>query len=130
MNEPISTMMEKPATTVEMDDRIENVEAVLRSHNVSAVPVVDGATGMIMGIISARDLLRFHADKKDPAALRAWEICSYKPIEVGPDASVSHVARLMVTHGIHHVVVTENKQIVGIVSSHDFVKRFIREDRM
>lgn len=129
MDEPISAMMQKAATTVDMDDRVEHVEAVLRSHNVSAVPVVDGVTGMVMGIISARDLLRFHADKKDPAALRAWEICSYKPIEVGPDASVSEVARLMVTHGIHHVVVTENRQIVGIVSSHDFVRRFIREDR-
>lgn len=130
MNEPISAMMEKPATTVDMDDTVANVEAVLRSHNVSAVPVIDGSTGMIMGIISARDMLRFHAEKKDPGGLHAWEICSYKPIEVGPDASVSDVARLMVAHGIHHVVVTENKQIVGIVSSHDFVKRFIGEDQL
>lgn len=127
MDESISTMMEKSATTVDMDDKVEKVEAVLRTHNVSAVPVIDGATGMTIGIISTRDLLRFHADKKDPLTLRAWEICSYKPIEVSPGASVSEVAKLMVTHGIHHVVVTENRQIRGIVSSLDFVKRFIRE---
>lgn len=130
MDESISTMMEKSATTVDMDDKVEKVEAVLRTHNVSAVPVMDGATGITIGIISTRDLLRFHADKKDPATLRAWEICSYKPIEVSPSASVSEVAKLMVTRGIHHVVVTENQQIQGIVSSLDFVKRFIREGQV
>ena len=127
MDESISAMMEKSATTVDMDDKVEKVEAVLRTHNVSAVPVIDGTTGMTIGIISTRDLLRFHADKKDPATLRAWEICSYKPIEVSPSASVSEVARLMVAHGIHHVVVTENCQIKGIESSLDLVKRFIPE---
>jgi CBS domain-containing protein len=125
MDEPISTMMEKPARTVDMDDSVEKVEAVLRTYNVSAVPVIDGATGAVTGIITARDLLRFHADKKDPGALHAWEICTYKPIEVAPDTSVSDVAALMVAHGIHHIVVTENKQVVGMVSSHDFVKRFM-----
>lgn len=128
MDEPISAMMEKTTKTVNMDDRVDKVEAVLRANNVSAVPVVDAASGLVMGIISARDLMRFHAEQRDPAALQAWEICSYKPIEVGPDVSVSDVARLMVTRGVHHIVVTENKQIKGMVSSLDFVKRFIRED--
>jgi CBS domain-containing protein len=128
MNAPITEMMEKPVRTVSMDDKIEKVEAVLRSHKVSAVPVVDESTGLIIGIITASDLVRFHADKRDPVALHAWEICSYKPLEVGADASICDVAMLMVTYGIHHIVVTENKQIKGIVSSLDFVKRFIRQE--
>lgn len=126
MDESISTMMEVPARTVSMDDTVDKVEAVLRAHDVSAVPVVDGETGSLVGIISVRDLVRFHAEKRDPATLHAWEICSYKPIEVSPDTSIKEVARLMVTSGTHHVVVTERQQIKGMVSSLDFVKRFIR----
>ncbi|MBI3286101.1 MAG: CBS domain-containing protein [Burkholderiales bacterium] len=127
MDELISAILDKPTRTVGMDDSVETVEAVLRMHQVSAVPVVNGETGAVVGIISARDLVRFHAAKKDAATLRAWEICSYKPLEVGPDARLSDVARLMVTHGIHHVVVTDQQQVKGIVSSLDFVKRYIRD---
>ena len=77
---------------------------------------------------SARATWRIFTTKKEmPPRLRAWEICSYKPVEVGPGASVSDVARLMVARGIHHVVVTENKAIIGIVSALDFVKQFIEE---
>jgi CBS domain-containing protein len=90
------------------------------------VPVIDGATGLVMGLISARDLLRFHADKRNGSALHAWEICRYQPVEVDPGVSVADVARLMVAHGIHHVVVTEDGRVKGIVSSLDFVKRYLR----
>ncbi|SDY55963.1 CBS domain-containing protein [Collimonas sp. OK242] len=128
MNEPISIMMQKLISTVDMDDSVEEVEAKLRINNVSAVPVIEGKTGAVIGIISARDLLRFHAEKRDPAALLAWEICSYRPIEVSSDTPVSEVAKLMVTHGMHHIVVTDNKLVKGIVSSFDFVKRFIHDD--
>ena len=44
-----------------------------------------------------------------------------------PDVPVSEVARLMVTRGVHHVVITEDNEIRGIVSALDFVKQFIRE---
>ena len=33
----------------------------------------------------------------------------------------------MVARGVHHVVVTENRAIVGIVSALDFVGQFIEE---
>jgi CBS domain-containing protein len=125
-HEPISIMLEQPLISVDIDDTVDQVEAVLGAHSVSAVPVVDGATGRVVGIISARDLLRFHADKKDGGALHAWEICRYKPVEVDPGAAVTDVARLMVARAIHHVVVTENGQVKGIVSSLDFVKRYLR----
>jgi CBS domain-containing protein len=125
-DEPISVMLEQPLISVDIDDTVDRVEAALRTHRVSAVPVVDGATGLVMGIISARDLIRFHAEKKDGGALHAWEICSYKPVEVGPGVSLAEVAKLMVARAIHHVVVTENGQVKGIVSSLDFVKRYLQ----
>ncbi len=127
MDKPISSMMVEQAVAVDMDATIEEVEATLGAGGLSALPVTERAHGSVVGLISARDLVRFHSEKKDPAAIRAWEVCSYKPIEVGPDVPVSEVARLMVTQGVHHVVVTEGKQIRGIVSALDFVKQFMHE---
>jgi CBS domain-containing protein len=129
MNAPISSMMVKQTKTIEMDDTIRHVEEVLRANNLSALPVVESAKGPVIGIISARDLARFHFEKRDPANVRAWEVCSYKPVEVGPDITISKVARLMVTKGVHHVLITDNGEIVGIVSALDFVKKFIQDER-
>ena len=81
----------------------------------------------IVGAISASDLLQFHAQGQNPTAARAWQRCSYKPIIVSPDTSVSEVARLMIESKIHHVVVTDSKGIAGVVSSLDFVRTFLRD---
>lgn len=128
MDIPISSMMEKQTKTVAMDDSIAHVEDVLRLNYLSALPVVDRANGAAIGIISTRDLMRFHIEKRDPNAVHAWEVCSYKPVEVGPDVSVNQVARLMINKGIHHILITENKEILGIVSALDFVKKFIQDE--
>ncbi|MFC5511786.1 cyclic nucleotide-binding/CBS domain-containing protein [Massilia jejuensis] len=128
MSKPIASIMRTQATTVAMDATLAQVEDTLRLHHLSAVPVIERPRGAVLGIISARDLAQAHHDKRKAGEVRAWEICSYKPVEVDPSASLSEVARLMVARDIHHVLVTDNKAIVGIVSALDFVRQFIEED--
>lgn len=124
MPRPISDMMTKVVRSVEIDDTIEKVENELKSHKLSSVPVVD-SKGNIFGIISSPDIVLFHAARKNPKAVRAWDMCTYKPIQVRPDASIDEVARQMVKHRIHHVLVTEHGSVIGIVSSLDFVQAFL-----
>lgn len=119
-------MMTTAVQTVRADDTIEAVADELRRTGLSFVPVVDSPRGKPIGMISADDIVRFQAARRDAAAVRAWEICSYKPVEVEATASVSDVARLMLERQVHHVVVTDNNEVVGIVSSLDFVKEFAR----
>ena len=122
MNKPISSMMTSQVWTANMDDTVESIEAFMNSHRLSWVPVRE-PNGTIVGAISSTDLLQFHARKKDPATVSAWQMCNYKPIAVRCDTSIGDVAKLMVERRIHHVVVTENDAIVGVVSSLDFVRR-------
>ena len=116
--------MTKNVWTADVQDTVEYVEELLTSRRPSSVPVVD-SKGAIFGIISASDLVHFHAARKNPKAVRAWEICTYKPIEVGPTVPVGEVAGLMVKNKIHHVVVSENGSVVGFVSSLDFVEQYV-----
>ena len=71
--------------------------------------------------------MKFHALGRDPLAVPAWQLCSYRPISVGIDAPVHEVARLMVDRHVHHVVVTEGSSLAGVVSSLDFVRTFVRD---
>ena len=124
MSRPISSLMQRQLWSVGLDDTVQAIEAQMAAKSLSWVPVLD-SNGAVLGVISALDLLRFHADKKDPSKVCAWQLCTYKPITVRADATVSEVAGLMVEKNIHHVVVTEGADIQGVVSSLDCVRTLI-----
>ena len=128
MSVSISMLMHRQVWTAGADDTVQTVEAQMAARRLSWIPVVDDG-GTIVGVISASDLLRFHADGKDASHVRAWQVCTYKPIVVARDTPASEVARLMVEQGIHHVVVREAADIAGVVSSMDFVRAFHEADR-
>lgn len=123
MKRTVSSMMCRDACVVGMDDTLAAVEKRLADRHLSWVPVLEDS-GAILGVISAADLLRFHAGGGDAEAVKAWQMCTYKPISVGPDADLAEVARLMVDRGIHHVVVTESGGVIGVLSALDFVREF------
>ncbi|RSZ32057.1 CBS domain-containing protein [Variovorax beijingensis] len=125
MNPTISTLMRRPVHSAGMDDSVADVEALLAGKHLTWVPVVEPARGEVVGVVSASDLVAFHAQGRDAAATRAWQMCSYKPIVVDAAMPVSMVAALMVERGIHHVVVTDRSGIAGVVSSLDFVRTFM-----
>lgn len=127
MKEPISTIMERHVRTVDMEDAVGKVAAVMAETGLSSVPVVDGK-GIVFGVISVSDLLFFNVKRKNPAAVRAWEICTHRVIECGPDASTVEVARLLLKHNVHHIVVVgADRSLLGIVSSLDFVRDYLAQ---
>jgi predicted transcriptional regulator len=119
-DQPISTLMQLRTLTVSVDDSIRKVEAFLAVNRLSWTPVV-GDHGVPVGVISAADLIKFHATNGDPDTA-AWRLCTYKPLSVAPDASISAVAQLMVQNNVHHVVVQEGGNLRGVVSSLDLVR--------
>jgi CBS domain-containing protein len=123
-HEPISKLMQVHTWTIGADDLVETIEAFLGRHGLSWAPVL-GDTGELIGVISVADLVRFHHDKRDAAHTAAWQLCTFRPITVGPATPIRDVARLMVERRIHHVVVSEDGALKGVVSSLDFVKTFV-----
>jgi signal-transduction protein with cAMP-binding, CBS, and nucleotidyltransferase domain len=121
----ISELMTSPVHTVGMDDCVQQVEIKMNLHHVTSVPVVDDK-GSVFGIISSPDLIHFHETHKNALSVRAWEMCTFKPVAVPFDAEVEEVANLMVSHRIHHIVITKHGSLVGIVSSLDFVKDYLK----
>jgi CBS domain-containing protein len=121
MSKSISSIMQREVLSVGMDDTVQAVQAFMDELRLTWVPVVTPEGG-VAGVISAADLLRFCSTKQDPASIRAWQLCTYKPIGVGVDASIEAVAALMVQRQVHHVVVMSGDRLEGVVSSLDIVK--------
>ncbi len=120
----IASLMQSRVQTVDMDATVAEVEACLAAEHRSWVPVTEG--GRVMGVISASDVLQFHAQGRDAQTVHAWQLCTYKPVVVPPEADLADVAAEMIERHIHHVVVAEGAQVRGVVSSLDFVAHFAR----
>ena len=122
MDNSVTSLMEKNVVEVGIDDTVARVEEILDSNKLSCVPVID-ADGKCFGVISAPDLVHFHRLRKISQTAHAWEVCTHKVIEIAPTISVGDAAELMIEHKIHHLVVTDQDAIKGVVSSIDIVKR-------
>lgn len=125
MNAPVSSLMQREVWSIDIDASIAEVERLFTERRLTWAPVLESRVTAI-GVISAADLVQFNAQGRDPTSVRAWQLCTYKPISVGPDTPIGDVARLMVEHDIHHVIVSDSGGMVGVVSSMDFVRTFAR----
>lgn len=128
-DESVEKLLHGTPVTVDMQWTVSQVEESMERHGVASVPVVDSNRKDCFGIISLKDIHHFHAAKKNAHAVRAWEMCTYKPIVIVPGTHVADAARLMIEHGIHHLIVeNENHEVSGFVSSLDLLKAFVSVD--
>lgn len=128
MGKSISAIMQRVISPVRMDDTIGAVEDVMKTNRISSTPVYD-ENGAVIGIITTTDLLRHHTGGRENSAVKAWELCSYRPLQVSPDTPAATVAELMVQHQVHHVLVMQGASAEGIVSALDFVRLYLDECR-
>ena len=69
MSIPISSMMHADVQVVGMDDSIAHIEHLMKQQQLSWVPVRDG-DGPVLGVVSAADLVQFHAQQRDAVRCR------------------------------------------------------------
>ncbi len=98
------------------------VAELMRSHNVGAIVLVDGA-GTPAGLITDRDLavrvVAAGADPDSPAAAHA----SAPVITAPADIEVEAAADLMAAHGIRRLPLLDGGRLAGIVTLHDLAVR-------
>ena len=121
MNVLVDDLMAHPVMTATPHQTAGHVRQVMREHGVSCMPVVDPEYAPV-GIVTSTDLLKDFPDNKPIS-----QIIGGKVFTVPRYGDVSLAARIMRNHGIHHVVVTEEQKVVGIISSYDLLK--LVEDR-
>ncbi len=94
VNKSIAEIMTHCVISVPMEDSVEKIAETMTVKCLSSVPVVNPA-GEIFGVISLIDLERFRLTRQNAKSVRAWEICSMKPILADPRATVLEVAKRM-----------------------------------
>ena len=104
-------------------------DAIVRmvEGNVGALLVYEG--DRLAGIVTERDYLRrVTLQDRDERTTPVGEIMTAELVFVGPDASVEECMAVMTDRRIRHLpVVTDEREVVGLVSIGDVVKFQSRE---
>lgn len=139
----VADVMTKSVVVVGPTTDFKSCVRLLRAHRISALPVVDAASGQVLGVISESDLLAKERERgqKPPFLGIRWEgdgtaeartagdVMTAPAIGIRPSASIPEAARVMYREAIKHLpVIDGNGRLVGIISRTDLLKTFMRGD--
>jgi len=127
MNVKVADLMVPNVVTTTPHKTVGHVKTVMRNSNIRVLPVV-GPEDEPLGIVSASDLLDDLSDETPVSRVmteKVYTVAQYDDVHVP--------ARVMRNHRIHHVLVTHESRVVGILSSFDLIqlvedKRFVMKN--
>lgn len=117
----IEELMSHPVMTATRQQSVGHVRGVMAKHGVHCMPVVNGEHEAI-GIVTSMDLMDRIKDD-----VQVGQVMTRNVYTVPKYTGVHVAARMMRNHGIHHLVVTHEKKVVGLLSSFDLLR--LLEDR-
>ena len=130
-------VMTSAVVTIADDATVHEAAELMLKHRISALPVVD-CNGKLVGIVSEGDLIR--RSEVGTERVRPWwlelltskrklaaeyvkshahmvrDVMTHNVITAAPDTPLSEIARLLETHAIKRVPITDGDELVGIVS--------------
>ena len=142
----VRDVMTTSVVTVDRITPYQEIDRLLIQHRISGMPVLMMGR-KVAGVVSEADLLaaederarharmaattgrRWRLRKRPQAGLTAGTLMTAPAITIGPEATIPAAARLMNTHHVRRLPVTEaSGKLVGIVSRRDLLSVFLRPD--
>ena len=129
-------IMTRPAVCVRPSTPLDEVAALLAERGFTAVPVLDEADHLV-GLVSEADLIRerfgLHPQPSagahaDAPRSTAGEVMTYPVEYVGPQTTLSALAKCMITGRRRSMPVVEDDRVVGVVTRRDVVETMARSD--
>lgn len=112
----IADLMAKRVVTATPHQTVGHIRSIVERNRIHSVPIV-GTRNEPLGIVTTADLARRVKDESPVSRIMSRDVTV---VPAYNDVSVA--ARIMRKNKIHHVVVTHEKQVVGIISSFDLLK--------
>ena len=116
MNVKVKDLMTKSVISTMPHKTVGHAQGIMTKNRIKSVPVVDNEMN-VLGIITATDMLK---DVSENAPIS--QIMATKVYTIPAYSDVTIAARMMRNHNINHLVVSDEKKIVGVISAHDLLK--------
>lgn len=115
MNIKVKDLMVKSVITTMPHKSIGHAQSIMARNNIKSLPIVDGDKN-VKGIITSSDILKDISETTPVSHVmttRVYTIPAYSDVHVA--------ARVMRNHDINHLIVSDEKKIVGVLSAHDLL---------
>lgn len=109
----VRQIMTTAVTTAKPSDVIGPLRDLMLEKHIGCVPIVDDS-GALQGIVTSSDLVEEWAPQMGVQTVMSRDVFT-----VPPNRTVADAAREMVGRHVHHVVVAERGEVMGVVSSFD-----------
>jgi len=136
-NEPVERFMTEAVLSIDVNARAGEILRLFAAFPVHHLPVVDGTR--VVGMLSSADVLKLegfipaHAVDRQQylnQRVNVAAIMRHPPIAVLATHSVEEAARLMASHGIHGLPVTDRQgNLIGIVTTTDIMHAALFPER-
>lgn len=126
----VRDLMTEGVFAVGVEDNLETIRTLMEERNIRHAPVV-GSDGILLGLVTHRDLLRnsLRSEALPPQAAAeamqmttAGEIMTLNPATADPELDIRQAARVMLDKKYGCLPVVEGARLVGIVTEADFVR--------
>jgi len=122
MNVKVKDLMVDRVITAQPHHTVSHVRKILGNNSIHAVPILH-SDETLAGVVTSADLA---AQLKEATPIS--EVMTERVFTIPAYNDVHHAARLMRNHHCHHVVVTHESQVIGMLSSMDLL-RLVEEHR-
>ena len=117
----VEEIMITPVVFTQPTVKVKYLKDMFTRKNINAVPVMED-DGTISGIVSSSDLVACHDE-----SMTVKEIMSRR-VHIGVRHNrVKDAAKVMVKHGVHHLVIMDDGKVIGMLSSMDIIKVYSEE---
>jgi sulfide:quinone oxidoreductase len=117
----VGEVMATDPLVVAPEDTLGELAERMRERDVGSALVAD--YGRLIGILTARDLLRAFAGRVHPSEARAREWMTAEPVAVPAATPIDAAVTLMTEYGFHHLPVVEDERPVGLVGLRQAARR-------
>jgi CBS-domain-containing membrane protein len=147
MRRTVQDVMTREVVAVQGATPFKELVRLLNEHRITAMPVLDDAGRIVVGVVSETDLAlkeitplreahtpvfdtaQRRSERAKATSLTAAELMTAPAVTVGPDEPVATAARRMHDRDVKRLpVVDHGGALIGIVTRADLLKVFLRSD--
>ena len=122
----VSRMSERECYTLSETDTVKTASQSLHEKKVGCMPILN-KNNIVVGIISERDLSRLIYTEKFNMNLPVTNIMSKNLVSCDLNTSVTELMNEMTEKKIRHILIMEEKKLLGVVSIGDVVNHLINK---
>ena len=124
----VADIMTRRVIFLREEDNLSRIVEGMEHFGLRHLPVLDG--DRLVGMITHRDMLKIlSATERREETTFVASVMTRDPIAVGPETTIAEAARLLLKARFGCLpVVDANRNVIGIVTEHDFLKILAGEE--